>query len=407
MRAIRKYFQKYWKYKIQQTKEELNTMKIGNDIYYVGVNDHQVDLFEGQYVVPNGMSYNSYVIKDEKIAVMDTVDANFAEEWLGNVAKVLDGAKPDYLVVQHMEPDHSASIAEFLKFYPDTTVVGNAKTFTMIKGFFPDLTITNTLTVKEGDTLALGSHTLTFVFAPMVHWPEVMVTYDSKDKILFSADGFGKFGTPDTDEPWEDEARRYYIGIVGKYGAQVQALLKKAATLDIEKICALHGPVLSENLAHYLDLYNKWSSYTPEKDGVMIAYASIYGNTKKAAELLYDKLKAKGVDVIITDLARCDMSKAISDAFAYGKLVLATPTYNADVFPFMRTFIEGLTERNYQKRTVAFIENGAWAPMAAKVMAGMFEKSKELNILDKTVKITCALNDASAAQIDELADELA
>ena len=382
-------------------------MTVTEDIRYIGVNDHDIDLFEAQYTVPEGMSYNSYVILDEKVAVMDTVDGRFGGEWLGNLEKELSGRTPDYLVVQHMEPDHSASIAEFLKFYPDTTVVGHAKTFTMIKGFFPDLTITNTLTVKEGDTLALGSHTLTFVFAPMVHWPEVMVTYDSKDKILFSADGFGKFGTPDTDEPWEDEARRYYIGIVGKYGAQVQALLKKAATLDIEKICALHGPVLSENLAHYLDLYNKWSSYTPEKDGVMIAYASIYGNTKKAAELLYDKLKAKGVDVIITDLARCDMSKAISDAFAYGKLVLATPTYNADVFPFMRTFIEGLTERNYQKRTVAFIENGAWAPMAAKVMAGMFEKSKELNILDKTVKITCSLNDASAAQVDELADELA
>ena len=381
-------------------------MTVTEDIRYIGVNDHDIDLFEAQYTVPEGMSYNSYVILDEKVAVMDTVDGRFGGEWLGNLEKVLSGRTPDYLVVQHMEPDHSASIAEFLKFYPDTTVVGNAKTFTMIKGFFPDLTITNTLTVKEGDTLTLGSHVLTFVFAPMVHWPEVMVTYDAKDKILFSADGFGRFGTPDSEQAWDDEARRYYIGIVGKYGAQVQALLKKAAALDIEKICALHGPVLSENLAHYLDLYNMWSSYVPEKDGVMIAYASIYGNTKKAAELLYDKLKAKNVDVIITDLARCDMSKAISDAFAYGKL-LATPTYNADVFPFMRTFIEGLTERNYQKRTVAFIENGAWAPMAAKVMAGMFEKSKELNILDKTVKITCALNDASVAQIDELANELA
>ena len=382
-------------------------MFISEDVKYVGVNDTTIDLFEGQYKVPDGISYNSYVILDEKTAVMDTVDINFSAIWLEKVKTELGDRKPDYLVVQHMEPDHSASIAEFLKFYPDTTVVGNAKTFTMIKGFFPDLTITNTLTVKEGDTLTLGSHVLTFVFAPMVHWPEVMVTYDSKDKILFSADGFGRFGTPDSEQAWDDEARRYYIGIVGKYGAQVQTLLKKAAALDIEKICALHGPVLSENLAHYLDLYNKWSSYVPEKDGVMIAYASIYGNTKKAAELLYDKLKAKNVDVIITDLARCDMSKAISDAFAYGKLVLATPTYNADVFPFMRTFIEGLTERNYQKRTVAFIENGAWAPMAAKVMAGMFEKSKELNILDKTVKITCALNDASVAQIDELANELA
>ncbi len=382
-------------------------MFISEDVKYVGVNDSTIDLFEGQYKVPNGISYNSYVILDEKTAVMDTVDINFSAIWLEKIKAVLGDRKPDYLVVQHMEPDHSASIAEFLKLYPDTTVVGNAKTFVMIKGFFPGLTLTNTLTVKEGDTLTLGSHTLTFVFAPMVHWPEVMVTYDSKDKILFAADGFGKFGIPDTDEPWADEARRYYIGIVGKYGAQVQALLKKAATLDIEKICALHGPVLSENLGYYLDLYNKWSSYTPEKDGVMIAYASIYGNTKKAAELLYDKLKAKGVDVIITDLARCDMSKAISDAFAYSKLVLATPTYNADVFPFMRTFIEGLTERNYQKRTVAFIENGAWAPMAAKVMTGMFEKSKEITILDKTVKINCALNDASMAQVDELAEELA
>ena len=383
-------------------------MKITEDIIYAGVNDHQVDLFEGQYRVPNGMAYNSYVILDEKTAVMDTVDANFADEWLANVAKALDGRKPDYLIVQHMEPDHSANIENFVKAYPEATVVANTKTFAMMKNFFPKMDLAGKkLEVKDGESLTLGKHVLSFVFAPMVHWPEVMVTYDAKDKILFSADGFGRFGTPDSEQAWDDEARRYYIGIVGKYGAQVQALLKKAATLDIEKICALHGPVLSENLAHYLDLYNKWSSYTPEKDGVMIAYASIYGNTKKAAELLYDKLKAKNVDVIITDLARCDMSKAISDAFAYGKLVLATPTYNADVFPFMRTFIEGLTERNYQKRTVAFIENGAWAPMAAKVMAGMFEKSKELNILDKTVKITCALNDASAAQIDELAEELA
>ena len=302
-------------------------MFISEDVKYVGVNDTTIDLFEGQYKVPDGISYNSYVILDEKTAVMDTVDINFSAIWLEKVKTELGDRKPDYLVVQHMEPDHSASIAEFLKFYPDTTVVGNAKTFTMIKGFFPDLTITNTLTVKEGDTLTLGSHVLTFVFAPMVHWPEVMVTYDAKDKILFSADGFGRFGTPDSEQAWDDEARRYYIGIVGKYGAQVQALLKKAAALDIEKICALHGPVLSENLAHYLDLYNKWSSYVPEKDGVMIAYASIYGNTKKAAELLYDKLKAKNVDVIITDLARCDMSKAISDAFAsvsYTHLTLPT-----------------------------------------------------------------------------------
>ena len=386
---------------------EGRNMKITDTIKYVGVNDHQVDLFEGQYAVPNGMAYNSYVILDDKVAVMDTVDANFKHEWLDNLEQALGGRKPDYLIVQHMEPDHAANVANFLEVYPGTTVVANAKTFVMIKNFFGLDLEGQKLEVENGSTLSLGNHNLTFVFAPMVHWPEVMVTYDAKDKILFSADGFGRFGTPDSEQAWDDEARRYYIGIVGKYGAQVQALLKKAAALDIEKICSLHGPVLSENLAHYLDLYNKWSSYVPEKDGVMIAYTSIYGNTKKAAELLYDKLKAKNVDVIITDLARCDMSKAISDAFAYGKLVLATPTYNADVFPFMRTFIEGLTERNYQKRTVAFIENGAWAPMAAKVMAGMFEKSKELNILDKTVKITCALNDASVAQIDELANELA
>ena len=388
-------------------------MEISARVKYVGVNDHQVDLFEGQYKVPNGMSYNSYVILDDKIAVMDTVDGFFTEEWLNNVEQVLGGKMPDYLVIQHMEPDHSASIPAFLKKYPKATVVSTAKGFQFMEQFFPEFFASQGLPAEQrivaanDGVLELGQHSLHFVYAPMVHWPEVMVTYDSKDKILFSADGFGRFGTPDSEQAWDDEARRYYIGIVGKYGAQVQALLKKAATLDIEKICALHGPVLSENLAHYLDLYNKWSSYVPEKDGVMIAYASIYGNTKKAAELLYDKLKAKNVDVIITDLARCDMSKAISDAFAYGKLVLATPTYNADVFPFMRTFIEGLTERNYQKRTVAFIENGAWAPMAAKVMAGMFEKSKELNILDKTVKITCALNDASVAQIDELAEELA
>ncbi len=366
-------------------------MFISEDVKYVGVNDTTIDLFEGQYKVPDGISYNSYVILDEKTAVMDTVDINFSAIWLEKVKTELGDRKPDYLVVQHMEPDHSASIAEFLKFYPDTTVVGNAKTFTMIKGFFPRPYHNKHAYRKRGRYSDAWQSRSDFRIRSYGTLAEVMVTYDSKDKILFSADGFGRFGTPDSEQTWDDEARRYYIGIVGKYGAQVQALLKKAATLDIEKICALHGPVLSENLAHYLDLYNKWSSYVPEKDGVMIAYASIYGNTKKAAELLYDKLKAKNVDVIITDLARCDMSKAISDAFAYSKLVLATPTYNADVFPFMRTFIEGLTERNYQKRTVAFIENGAWAPMAAKVMAGMFEKSKELNILDKTVKITCAL----------------
>ena len=381
-------------------------MNISQDIKYVGVNDREIDLFEGHYKVPDGITYNSYVITDEKTAVMDTADKNFTGEWLDNIKKALGGKSPDYLIVQHMEPDHSASIAEFVKNYPDTTVVGNAKTFAMIKGFFPELTITDTLTVKDGDTLELGRHTLTFIFAPMVHWPEVMVTYDSADKVLFSADGFGRFGITDSGEDWADEARRYYIGIVGKYGAQVQNLLKKAAALDIAVICPLHGPVLSENLGYYLDLYNKWSSYTPENDGIMIAYTSVYGNTKKAAELLYDKLTAKGADVILTDLARSDMSKAIADAFRYSKLVLATTTYNGDIFPYMRTFIEGLTERNYQNRTVAFIENGSWAPIAAKVMAGMFEKSKNLTVLDNTVKITSALNSESTAQLEALAEAI-
>ena len=380
--------------------------KVTEDLYWVGVNDKRLHLFENVYPIPRGVSYNSYLLLDEKTVLFDTVDWSGCREFLENVKEVLGERPLDYLVINHMEPDHAASIEEVLIRYPECKVISNEKAFMFMHQFGFNVEGRKE-EVKEGDTKTFGKHTVTFVAAPMVHWPEVMVTYDAKDKILFSADGFGRFGTPDSEQAWDDEARRYYIGIVGKYGAQVQALLKKTAALDIEKICALHGPVLSENLAHYLDLYNKWSSYVPEKDGVMIAYASIYGNTKKAAELLYDKLKAKNVDVIITDLARCDMSKAISDAFAYGKLVLATPTYNADVFPFMRTFIEGLTERNYQKRTVAFIENGAWAPMAAKVMAGMFEKSKELNILDKTVKITCALNDASVAQIDELANELA
>lgn len=381
-------------------------MNISQDIKYVGVNDREIDLFEGHYKVPDGITYNSYVITDEKTAVMDTADKNFTGEWLDNIKKALGGKSPDYLIVQHMEPDHSASIAEFVKNYPDTTVVGNAKTFAMIKGFFPELTIADTLTVKDGDTLELGRHTLTFIFAPMVHWPEVMVTYDSADKVLFSADGFGRFGITDSGEDWADESRRYYIGIVGKYGAQVQNLLKKAAALDIAVICPLHGPVLSENLGYYLDLYNKWSSYTPENDGIMIAYTSVYGNTKKAAELLYDKLTAKGADVILTDLARSDMSKAIADAFRYSKLVLATTTYNGDIFPYMRTFIEGLTERNYQNRTVAFIENGSWAPIAAKVMAGMFEKSKNLTVLDNTVKITSALNSESTAQLEALAEAI-
>ena len=381
-------------------------MYISQDIKYVGVTDNKIDLFESQYKVPDGISYNSYVITDEKTAVMDTADKNFTEEWLGNIKNTLGAKSPDYLIVQHMEPDHSASIAEFMKQYPDTTVVGNAKTFAMIKGFFPELTISNTLTVKEGDTLTLGRHTLSFVFAPMVHWPEVMVTYDSTDKVLFSADGFGRFGAPDSDKDWAEEARRYYIGIVGKYGTQVQNLLKKASALDIAIICPLHGPVLSENLGYYLDLYNKWSSYTPETDGIMIAYTSVYGNTRKAAELLRDKLAEKGAEVLLTDLARSDMSKAVSDAFKYSKLVLATTTYNADIFPFMRIFIEGITERNYQNRTIAFIENGSWAPMAAKVMTGMFEKSKNLTILEESVKITSALNEESKAQLDALTEAL-
>lgn len=381
-------------------------MYISQDIKYVGVTDNKIDLFESQYKVPDGISYNSYVITDEKTAVMDTADRNFTEEWLGNIKNTLGEKSPDYLIVQHMEPDHSASIEEFMKQYPDTTVVGNAKTFAMIKGFFPELTIANTLTVKEGDTLTLGRHTLSFVFAPMVHWPEVMVTYDSTDKVLFSADGFGRFGAPDSDKDWAEEARRYYIGIVGKYGTQVQNLLKKASALDIAVICPLHGPVLSENLGYYLDLYNKWSSYTPETDGIMIAYTSVYGNTRKAAELLRDKLAEKGAEVLLTDLARSDMSKAVSDAFKYSKLVLATTTYNADIFPFMRIFIEGITERNYQGRTIAFIENGSWAPMAAKVMTGMFEKSKNLTVLDESVKITSALNAESKAQLDALAEAL-
>ena len=381
-------------------------MYISQDIKYVGVTDNKIDLFESQYKVPDGISYNSYVITDEKTAVMDTADKNFTEEWLGNIKNTLGAKSPDYLIVQHMEPDHSASIAEFMKQYPDTTVVGNAKTFAMIKGFFPELTIANTLTVKEGDTLTLGRHTLSFVFAPMVHWPEVMVTYDSTDKVLFSADGFGRFGAPDSDKDWAEEARRYYIGIVGKYGTQVQNLLKKASALDIAIICPLHGPVLSENLGYYLDLYNKWSSYTPETDGIMIAYTSVYGNTRKAAELLRDKLAEKGAEVLLTDLARSDMSKAVSDAFKYSKLVLATTTYNADIFPFMRIFIEGITERNYQNRTIAFIENGSWAPMAAKVMTGMFEKSKNLTVLEESVKITSALNEESKAQLDALTEAL-
>ena len=354
-------------------------MKITDDILYVGVNDHQVDLFEGQYVVPHGMSYNSYVIRDEKIAVMDTVDAKFTHEWLDNLSAALEGRKPDYLIVQHMEPDHAANIHNFMKVYPDTTVVANGKTFTMMGNFFRDMDLTGkTLEVKSGDTLCLGKHTLAFVFAPMVHWPEVMVTYDTTEKVLFSADGFGKFGALDVEEDWDDEARRYYIGIVGKYGAQVQNLLKAAATLDIQTICPLHGPVLTENLGHYLEKYNIWSSYAVESEGVMIAYTSVYGHTKKAVELLAEKLREKGCpQVVVCDLARTDMSKAVENAFRYGKLVLATTTYNSEIFPFMRDFIQHLTERNYQKRTVGLIENGTWAPMAAKVMKKMMEGLQE------------------------------
>lgn len=381
---------------------------ITKDIIYVGVNDHDVDLFEGQYIVPNGMAYNSYVIMDERIAVMDTVDAHFGEEWLSNVKEALNGREPDYLVVQHMEPDHSANVANFVAAYPNAKIVGNAKTFAMIADFF-DIAIPeeNKVTVANGESLSLGAHQLTFVFAPMVHWPEVMVTYDAKDKVLFSADGFGKFGALDVEEEWDCEARRYYIGIVGKYGAQVQALLKKAAALDIAIICPLHGPVLKDNLAHYINLYDIWSSYRAESEGVMIAYTSVYGHTKAAAQLLNDKLTELGCKkVVLCDLARCDMAEAVEDAFRYGKLVLATTTYNADIFPFMRTFIEHLTERNYQNRTVGFIENGAWAPMAAKVMRAMFEKSKDITYLPTTVTIKSALKSASAAQIDQMAKEL-
>ena len=382
-------------------------MHITNDIRYVGVNDHQVDLFEGQYVVPNGMSYNSYVILDEKIAVMDTVDRNFGSEWLSNIAAVLEGRKPDYLIVQHMEPDHSANIDVFLNTYPEATVVSSAKAFAMMKNFFGTDYAQRRIVVGEGDTLSLGVHTLAFVTAPMVHWPEVIVTYDVHDKVLFSADGFGKFGALDAQEDWACEARRYYIGIVGKYGPQVQALLKKAATLDIATICPLHGPVLTENLGYYLNLYDIWSSYKAESEGVVIAYTSVYGNTKAAAELLARKLSEYGCPkVVVTDLARDDMAEAVEDAFRYGKLVLATTTYNADIFPFMKTFIHHLTERNYQNRTVAFVENGSWAPMAAKVMKGMFEKSKNITFAENTVKILSALSDESRAQIDALAKEL-
>ena len=381
--------------------------KVTDTIYYVGANDHEVDLFEGQYIVPNGMAYNSYVIMDEKIAVMDTIDASKTEEWLKNVDKVLAGRLPDYLVVQHMEPDHAASIEAFMTVYPDATVVANKKTFVMIGQFFPNLVLRNTLSVENFGTLSLGKHTLTFAFAPMVHWPEVMMTYDSFDKVLFSADGFGKFGALDVDEPWDCEARRYYIGIVGKYGKQVQNILKVAATLDIQIICPLHGPVLTENLGHYIHKYDLWSSYTPEDDGVVIAYTSIYGHTKEAALLLADQLKARGVTVSVHDLARTDMAEAVEDAFRYDKLVLATTTYNADVFPFMRTFIDKLTERAFQNRTVAFIENGSWAPTAIKVMKKEFENSKNLTYVENNVTILSALNNETRAKVEALAEELA
>ncbi len=382
-------------------------MKITNDIKYVGVNDHDVDLFEGQYDVPNGMAYNSYVIVDEKIAVMDTVDARYGHEWLDNIQNVLGGRKPDYLVVQHMEPDHSANINNFVKAYPEIKIVSSAKAFAMMKNFFGTDFADRQIVVGEGSKLSLGKHELTFVTAPMVHWPEVIVTYDSTDKVLFSADGFGKFGALDVDEDWACEARRYYIGIVGKYGAQVQALLKKASGLDIQIICPLHGPVLNENLGYYLNLYNTWSSYSVETEGVVIAYTSVYGNTKKAVLQLAEKLKANGCPkVVVNDLARCDMAEAVEDAFRYGKLVLATTTYNAGIFPFMREFIDHLTERNFQNRTVAFIENGSWAPLATKVMKEMLANSKNLHYTENTVRIMSALNEESSAQLDALAKEL-
>ena len=382
-------------------------MEITRDIIYIGVNDHRIDLFEGQYKVPNGMSYNSYLILDEKTAVMDTVDRNFTHEWLDNLGKGLNGRKPDYLVIQHMEPDHSANIVNFMKTYPEAVIVSSAKAFTMMQNFFGTAFEDRRVVVGEGDILELGRHTLTFVAAPMVHWPEVMVTYDSTDKILFSADGFGKFGALDRDEAWEDEAARYYFGIVGKYGQQVQALLKKASGLDIEIICPLHGPVLKEDLGYYIDRYDRWSSYSVTKDGIMIAYTSVYGHTKAAVELLADKLRAKGCpDVAVYDLARSDMSAAVADAFRYGRIVLATTTYNADIYPFMREFIEHLTERNFQKRQVAMMENGSWAPLAAKTMRNMLEKSRDIIYAEHSVKLMSALSEESRKQVEDLADEL-
>ena len=382
-------------------------MHISNDIKYIGVNDHEIDLFEGQYDVPNGMAYNSYAIIDEKIAIMDSVDARFTHQWLDNIQNAIGDRKPDYLVVHHMEPDHSANIHRFAKSYPEAKIVSSSKAFAMMKGFFGTDFAENRIIVGEGDTLPLGRHTLTFVTAPMVHWPEVIVSYDSADKVLFSADGFGKFGALDIDEDWACEARLYYIGIVGKYGAQVQNLLKKAANLDIQTICPLHGPVLTENLDYYIGLYNTWSSYKAETEGIAIAYTSVYGNTKEAVLQLAEKLKEKGCPkVAVNDLARCDMAEAVEDAFRYSKTVLATTTYNADIFPFMREFINHLTERNFQNRTVAFIENGSWAPMAAKTMKGMLENCKNLTYADTTVKLLSALSEDSSAQLNSLADEL-
>ena len=382
-------------------------MNITKDIRYVGVNDHQVDLFEGQYIVPNGMSYNSYVILDEKIAVMDAVDAHFVEEWLENIRTVLDGRKPDYLIVQHMEPDHSAGIDDFLAAFPEATVVSSGKSFVMMKQFFGEDYADRRIAVGEGDTLNLGRHTLHFVTAPMVHWPEVIFTYDSFDKVLFSADGFGKFGALDVEEDWACEARRYYIGIVGKYGVQVQNVLKKAAALDIAAICPLHGPVLTENLGYYINLYDIWSSYGVESEGVVIAYTSVYGHTKAAVQLLAETLKARGCPkVVVNDLARCDMAEAVEDAFRYGKLVLATTTYNGDIFPFMKEFIHHLTERGYKNRTIGMIENGTWAPIAAKMMAKYLEGSKNITYTDTTVKIFSAMTEENRAQIEALANEL-
>lgn len=380
--------------------------QITGDVTYIGVDDKKIDLFEGQYAVPEGMSYNSYVITDEKTAVFDTVDANFRTEWLNNLSAALKERKPDYLVVQHMEPDHSANIAAFMTEYPETTIVSSKQAFTMMKNYFGNEYEDRRIIVKEGDTLNLGKHELTFVAAPMVHWPEVMVTYDSHDKILFSADGFGKFGASDAEGDWACEARRYYIGIVGKFGVQVQALLKKAANLDIKKILPLHGPVLTENLGYYINLYDIWSSYKPENEGVTVAYTSVYGHTKAAAEKLAALLIAKGQKVSLFDLARCDMAEAVEDAFRYSKLVLATTTYNGDIFPFMRTFIEHLTERNYQSRTIAFIENGSWAPVATKVMKSMFENSKNITFAENNVKILSAMNDETVTALNALAEEL-